>query len=133
VAGTALGYGGAVLPRPHLSVFRAATRGGVGGRDDVKDRRRVLRQARTWADLSIIGIQFPVAIAIGFFWGRWLDRTLGTWPYLTAVFSLFGIVAGFINLFRITAKAARDEQELTAEDEQSSETSDDRLGNDERG
>jgi len=61
-------------------------------------------------DVSIIGIQFPVAIALGFFWGRWLDRHLGTWPYLTGLFSLFGIAAGFINLFRITAAAARAEE-----------------------
>lgn len=94
----------------------------------MKNQRRLLRQARTWADLSIIGIQFPVAIAIGFFWGRWLDRNLGTWPYLTAVFSLFGIIAGFINLFRITAKAARDEEELAAQNRRDAEGSDDAGG-----
>ena len=33
----------------------------------------------------------------------------GTEPWCTAVFSLFGIIAGFINLFRITAQAGRDE------------------------
>jgi F0F1-type ATP synthase assembly protein I len=73
-----------------------------------------------------------VAIAIGFFWGRWLDRTLGTWPYLTAIFSLFGIIAGFLNLFRITAKAARDEEELAAENGRAAEGSDDGDGGDER-
>ena len=99
----------------------------------MKNQRRLLRQARTWADLSIIGIQFPVAIAIGFFWGRWLDRNLGTWPYLTAVFSLFGIIAGFINLFRITAKAARDEEELAAQNRRDAEGSDDGDGGDDRG
>jgi len=72
--------------------------------------RRWMRQAGTWANLSIVGIQFPVAIAIGFFWGKWLDGHLGTWPWLTAVFSFFGIVAGFINLFRITAQAERMER-----------------------
>jgi len=72
---------------------------------------RQLRQAGSWLDLSIVGIQFPVAIAIGFFWGRWMDRHLGTWPWLTAIFTFFGIVAGFVNLFRITAKAGRDEAE----------------------
>jgi len=69
-----------------------------------------MRQAGSWANLSIVGIQFPVAIALGFFWGRWLDRQFGTWPWLTALFSLFGIIAGFINLFRITAQAERMEQ-----------------------
>jgi F0F1-type ATP synthase assembly protein I len=73
--------------------------------------KKELRQARTWLDVSIVGIQFPVAIALGFFWGRWLDRHLGTWPWLTAVFTLFGITAGFVNLFRITAAAGRSEAE----------------------
>ncbi len=61
----------------------------------------------TWANLSIVGIQFPVAIAIGYFWGRWLDRYLGTGPWLMYLFAFFGIVAGFVNLFRIAAQADR--------------------------
>ena len=46
-----------------------------------------LREARTWLDVSIVGIQFPVAIGIGFFWGRWLDRHFATWPWLTGLFA----------------------------------------------
>ena len=71
----------------------------------------MLRQFRKWADLSIIGIQFPVAIVIGYLWGRTMDRWFGTWPWLTGLFSLFGIAAGFLNLFRMTAEAARSEDE----------------------
>lgn len=73
-------------------------------------RTQELRRARIWLDVSIVGIQFPVAIALGFFFGRWLDNQLGTAPWLMVVFSLFGIAAGFLNLFRITAKAGRDEK-----------------------
>lgn len=72
--------------------------------------RKELRQARTWLDVSIVGIQFPVAIGLGYLWGRWMDRHLGTTPWLTIIFALFGIVAGFVNLFRITAAAERAEQ-----------------------
>ena len=75
-------------------------------------RKQQLRRARIWLDVSIVGIQFPVAIAIGFFFGRWLDAQLGTHPWMTAVFSFFGIAAGFVNLFRITAQAGRAEEEL---------------------
>ena len=79
--------------------------------------RRNLRKAGSWLNLSIVGIQFPVAIVIGYLWGKWLDHIFGTWPYLTGLFSLFGIAAGFLNLFRITAKAAREEEgEREAED-----------------
>ena len=75
-------------------------------------RTKQLRRARIWLDVSVIGIQFPVAIALGFFFGRWLDAQLGTHPWLTAVFSLFGIAAGFVNLFRITAEAGRAEEQM---------------------
>lgn len=79
--------------------------------------KKQLRTARTWLDVSVVGIQFPVAIAIGFFWGRWMDRALGTEPWLTIVFSLFGVTAGFVNLFRITAAATRTEEREAAERE----------------
>ncbi len=73
--------------------------------------KRALRSASTWLNVSIVGIQFPVAIAIGFFWGKWMDGWFGTYPYLTGLFSLLGIIAGFVNLFRITAQAARSEED----------------------
>lgn len=76
----------------------------------VKLKKKYFRQARTWVDVSIIGIQFPVSILIGYFWGKWMDGWFGTWPWLTLIFSLFGIAAGFVNLFRITAQAARSEE-----------------------
>jgi F0F1-type ATP synthase assembly protein I len=88
-----------------------------------------LRRARIWLDVSIIGIQFPVAIALGFFFGRWLDRSLGTAPWLTAVFSLFGIAAGFVNLFRITAQAGRAEENI-AKLEAAEKAADDGTPND---
>ncbi len=75
-------------------------------------RTKQLRRARIWLDVSIIGIQFPVAIALGYFFGRWLDGLFGTAPWLTIIFALFGITAGFINLFRITAQAGRAEKQI---------------------
>ena len=84
-----------------------------------------LRMAPIWPDASIIGIQFPVAIALGFFFGRWLDTQLTTWPWLTAIFTLFGITAGFINLFRITAQAGRAEKQIEEMEAKESGESDD--------
>ena len=75
-------------------------------------RTKQLRRARIWLDVSIIGIQFPVAIALGYFFGRWLDGLFGTYPWLTIIFALFGITAGFVNLFRITAQAGRAEKQI---------------------
>jgi F0F1-type ATP synthase assembly protein I len=97
----------------------------------VSKRQRAFRRTATWVNLSIVGIQFPVAIAIGYFWGKWLDDHLGTFPWMTGVFALFGIAAGFVNLFRITAKAAREEEADFAQGpaaDGSQERQDDRAG-----
>jgi ATP synthase protein I len=55
---------------------------------------------RQLARLSTIGVTLVAATAIGLAIGYGLDRWLGTGPWLTLTFTLFGIVAGFINLFR---------------------------------
>jgi ATP synthase protein I len=57
----------------------------------------VLRQL---ARLSTIGISLVAATAIGLLIGYGLDRLFGTAPWLTMMFALFGIAAGFLNLFR---------------------------------
>ena len=61
------------------------------------DEPSVLRQL---ARLSTIGISLVAATAIGLLIGYGLDRLFGTAPWLTMVFALFGIAAGFLNLFR---------------------------------
>lgn len=55
---------------------------------------------RQLARLSTIGVALVAATAIGLAIGYGLDRWLGTSPWLTLTFTLLGIVAGFINLFR---------------------------------
>ena len=42
---------------------------------------------------------FPASILVGFGIGHLLDKWLKTDPWLTLVFILYGIVAGFVNLF----------------------------------
>jgi len=61
------------------------------------DEPSVVRQL---ARLSTIGIALVAATAIGLLIGYGLDRLLGTRPWLTMVFTLFGIAAGVLNLFR---------------------------------
>ena len=55
---------------------------------------------RQLARLSTIGISLVAATAIGLLIGYGLDRLLGTSPWLTMLFTVFGIAAGFLNLFR---------------------------------
>jgi F0F1-type ATP synthase assembly protein I len=47
-----------------------------------------------------LGLVFPVAIALGYFGGRWLDGLLNTSPWLTGIGTLLGIAAAFVQLAR---------------------------------
>ncbi len=60
-------------------------------------------QASLWrqlAGLSSLGITFGASIAIGAFIGIVLDRWLETSPWLTILFFVFGVAAGFFNLLK---------------------------------
>ena len=63
------------------------------------DRKR--RQTQWLLEASSIGWTFPIAIGLGFLCGYGLDKLFGTWPWLTIIFSAFGVAAAFINLFRV--------------------------------
>ena len=75
-------------------------------------KKRAFQHGANWLNASIVGIQFPIAMAIGYFWGKWMDGIFGTEPWLTIVFSIFGIIAGFVNLVRITIATGRREEML---------------------
>jgi len=51
-------------------------------------------------EVATLGFVFPIATAVGFFGGRWLDRLLHISPWLTIIGTVLGIAAGFVNLFR---------------------------------
>lgn len=55
--------------------------------------------------LSTVGIAMVAATVIGLFIGRALDNWLDTSPWLTALFLLLGIIAGFRNLFYYAKKS----------------------------
>jgi ATP synthase protein I len=50
--------------------------------------------------LSGVGLTLVVCTVLGLVGGYYLDRWLGTEPWLLLVGLLFGIAAGFVNLFR---------------------------------
>ena len=58
-------------------------------------------------ELSAGLLSFVVAIAIGWWFGGVLDRRLGTAPWLTDVFTAFGLVAGVLNVYRTVSRAMR--------------------------
>jgi ATP synthase protein I len=60
---------------------------------------------RTAWELSAGMLSFVVAIALGWWFGGFLDRQLGTGPWLTRVFVVFGIAAGALNVYRAVSRA----------------------------
>ena len=52
------------------------------------------------AKLSIMGIEMVVSTFIGLGMGIYLDKKFETAPWLTIVFLIIGIIAGFRNIFR---------------------------------
>lgn len=52
------------------------------------------------AALSSLGLLLPSSIVVGLFMGYWLDKLLGTRPWLTLGFLVLGIISGFLSLFR---------------------------------
>ncbi len=79
---------------------------------DEKDRKLW----RMLGMLSTVGLSMVFATVIGLFIGLKLDRWLGTSPWLTAIFLLIGIVAGFRNLF-IYVKRSQNVLDKKDEDE----------------
>jgi ATP synthase protein I len=62
---------------------------------------------RTAWELSSGLLSFVVAIAIGWWVGGVLDRWLSTGPWLTVMFTAFGMIAGVLNVIRAVGAAMR--------------------------
>ena len=63
-------------------------------------QRRDLGPWRRIGALANLGVTMVAATAIGLAFGYQLDKWLNTSPWLMILFLLFGIAAGFINVFR---------------------------------
>lgn len=61
-------------------------------REDSRLRRAI--------ELSSLGLALPSSIAVGLFFGYWLDKWLNTHPWMLLLFLLLGIASGFVSLFR---------------------------------
>jgi ATP synthase protein I len=64
------------------------------------------------ASVSSIGIAMVLAIFGCFFLGRWLDRQLGTEPYLTLLCLLIGIAAGFRNMYVLIKRYLKNDKPI---------------------
>ena len=58
-----------------------------------------------------VGLQFAVTIVAFMFAGMWLDRTLGTSPWLLILLVFAGAAAGFYSIYRKLMNAQRRAQD----------------------
>jgi predicted F0F1-ATPase subunit len=65
---------------------------------------------RSLGMLSSMGISVAVAIFIGVFIGLWLDKHFGTKNIFFYIFLFIGIAAGFRNIYVITRREIRREE-----------------------
>ncbi len=54
--------------------------------------------------LSTVGLSFVLAIVIGVAAGYYLDKWLGTKPWLFFLGFIFGLTAGILNVYRTSSK-----------------------------
>jgi F0F1-type ATP synthase assembly protein I len=60
---------------------------------------------REFAQYGSLGITLVILTVGGYFLGFWLDKKLGTSPYLSLVGLFLGISAGFYQLYKIAKRA----------------------------
>jgi ATP synthase protein I len=61
-------------------------------------------------DLSSIALSIPSAIAVGMFFGYWLDKWLGTEPWMIIIFTLLGVVSGLMTFIRLVVRYNREDE-----------------------
>ncbi len=68
------------------------------------------RTLKTLGQLSTIGLAFVFALVLGFGAGVWLDRRLGTSPWLSLLGFAMGLAAGILNVVRTMRSVAAAER-----------------------
>ena len=59
---------------------------------------------RSMMDLLAVGTMLVVCIVLGYLLGSYLDRKLGTSPWLVVAGVTLGTAAGFVELFRTVSR-----------------------------
>lgn len=66
---------------------------------------------RQLVSASTIGFQVAFSIFIGLAIGVWLDSTVGTFPWLSLVFLVLGVAAGFLNYYRFAVQQQKEDSD----------------------
>jgi ATP synthase protein I len=83
-----------------------------------EDRRQLIKSL---GFLSSVGISMVAATFIGLAMGYYLDKWLGTSPWLTLIFLGFGIISGFRNVYILTERELKRQQQENEKDHKDGE------------
>jgi ATP synthase protein I len=83
------------------------------------DKRQLMRSL---GFLSSLGISMVASSFIGLFIGYYLDKWLGTSPWMTLIWLVIGIISGFRNIFILTRRAVRELEQDEAQDQKIDES-----------
>jgi ATP synthase protein I len=72
---------------------------------------------KTFGRYGTVGLEFALSILLPLFFGRWLDQKLGTAPWLTLVFTGFGLAAGIRAIIRVLREANREAERMEREEQ----------------
>jgi ATP synthase protein I len=78
-----------------------------------EDRRQLIKSL---GFLSSVGISMVASTLIGLGMGYYLDKWLGTSPWLTLVFLGFGVVSGFRNIYILTERELKRQEKENRKD-----------------
>ena len=56
---------------------------------------------------SSVGLELGISVILGLLFGWWLDKQLGTAPWMMLLFLVFGLIAGFRGVMRAVGRAER--------------------------
>jgi ATP synthase protein I len=95
------------------------------GAAEVAPKRKIytmffkIKDKKYWESLgtaSIMGLHVVSGTVVGLAMGYYLDKWLGTKPWLLLIFLVFGIIAGFRNMFQELKKITKDDDKGASND-----------------
>jgi len=72
---------------------------------DRQDRRTLFRELGKY---SALGLELAISVIIGLAIGYYLDKWLGTGPWMTVIWLGFGFAAGVRSLYRAALRSGKD-------------------------
>ncbi|MCL2103235.1 MAG: AtpZ/AtpI family protein [Syntrophorhabdaceae bacterium] len=75
--------------------------------DERQNRKALFRELRKYGAL---GFEMAFSVLIGIGIGYYLDKWLGTAPWMMVIWLVFGFAAGFRSLYRAATRAAKEQE-----------------------